>query len=161
MQLSPYLIPQYFHHCKRNSTPISQHSLIPLLPIYFLFLNFNLLLTALGFPGGSAGKESTCNAGNLCSISWVGKIPRQRERPPTPVFWPGEFHGLYRPWGCKSQTRLRDFHFHFSFLTALNLHCCARTFSGCSKQGLLWIAVHRFLIAAVSLAAERRAHGLQ
>ena len=20
---------------------------------------------------------------------------------PTPVFWPGEFHGLYSPWGCK------------------------------------------------------------
>ena len=19
----------------------------------------------------------------------------------TPVFWPGEFHGLYSPWGCK------------------------------------------------------------
>ena len=19
----------------------------------------------------------------------------------TPLFWPGEFHGLYRPWGCK------------------------------------------------------------
>ena len=25
---------------------------------------------------------------------WVGKIP-------TPVFWPGEFHGLYSPWGCR------------------------------------------------------------
>ena len=24
----------------------------------------------------------------------VGKIPWRRERPPTPVFWPGEFHGL-------------------------------------------------------------------
>ena len=26
---------------------------------------------------------------------WVGKIPWRRERLPTPVFWPGEFHGLY------------------------------------------------------------------
>ena len=25
--------------------------------------------------------------------SWVGKIPWRRERLPTPVFWPGEFHG--------------------------------------------------------------------
>jgi len=41
---------------------------------------------------------------------WVGKIPWRRDRPPTPVFWPGEFHGLYSPWG---QTRLGDFHFHF------------------------------------------------
>ena len=25
---------------------------------------------------------------------WVGKIPWKRERLPTPVFWPREFHGL-------------------------------------------------------------------
>ena len=31
--------------------------------------------------------------------SWVGKIPGRWERLPTPVFWPGEFHGLYSPWG--------------------------------------------------------------
>ena len=27
---------------------------------------------------------------------WVGKIPWRRERLPTPVFWPREFHGLYK-----------------------------------------------------------------
>ena len=32
--------------------------------------------------------------------SLVGKIGR-RERLPTPVVWPGEFHGLYSLWGCK------------------------------------------------------------
>ena len=32
---------------------------------------------------------------------WVGKIPFRRERLPTPVFWPGDFHGLYISWGCK------------------------------------------------------------
>jgi len=32
---------------------------------------------------------------------WVGKIPWRRERLPTPAFWPGEFHGLYSPWGRK------------------------------------------------------------
>ena len=26
--------------------------------------------------------------------TWVGKIPWRKERLPTPVFWPGEFHGL-------------------------------------------------------------------
>ena len=31
----------------------------------------------------------------------VGKIPWRRERVPTPVFWPGESHGLYSPWGPK------------------------------------------------------------
>ena len=32
---------------------------------------------------------------------WVGKIPWRRERLPTPVFWLGEFNGLYSPWGRK------------------------------------------------------------
>ena len=32
---------------------------------------------------------------------WVGKIPWRRERLPTPVFWLGEFHGLYSPCDCK------------------------------------------------------------
>ena len=31
----------------------------------------------------------------------VGKIPWRRERLSTPVFWPGEFHELYSPWGHK------------------------------------------------------------
>ena len=58
-----------------------------------------------GIFGDSVGKESTCNAGDLGSIPgfnpWVQKIPWRRERLPTTIFWPGEFHGLYRPWGCK------------------------------------------------------------
>ena len=38
---------------------------------------------------------------------WVGKISWRRERLPTPVFWPEEFHhGV-----AKSQTGLSDFHF--------------------------------------------------
>ena len=43
---------------------------------------------------GSAGKESACNAGDLGSIPGLGRSPWRRERLPTPVFWPGEFHGL-------------------------------------------------------------------
>ena len=33
------------------------------------------------------------------SLGW--KIPWRREQLPTPVFWPGEFHGLYSPCGRK------------------------------------------------------------
>ena len=33
------------------------------------------------------------------SLGW--EIPWRRERLPTPVFWPGEFHGLCSPWGLK------------------------------------------------------------
>ena len=40
-----------------------------------------------GFPGGSDGKESACNAGD------PGSIPGSRAWQPTPVFLPGEFHG--------------------------------------------------------------------
>ena len=29
---------------------------------------------------------------------WVRKIPWRRERLPSSIFWPGEFHGLYSPW---------------------------------------------------------------
>ena len=32
---------------------------------------------------------------------WIKKIPWRRERLPTPVYWPGVFHGLYSPWVCK------------------------------------------------------------
>ena len=32
---------------------------------------------------------------------WVGKISWRREKLPTLVFWPGEFQGLYNPWGLK------------------------------------------------------------
>ena len=59
-----------------------------------------------GFPCGSAGKESACEAGALSLIPGLGRLPWRRERLPTPVFWPGEFHGV-----SESQTRLRDFHF--------------------------------------------------
>ena len=48
--------------------------------------------------------------------TWVGKIPWRREWLPTPVFWPGEFLGLYSPWVAKSWTRLSDFHFHHTFI---------------------------------------------
>ena len=53
-----------------------------------------LLRISLGFPGGSAGEESACNAGDSGSI--LGNIPQRRERPPTPAFWLGESQGLYR-----------------------------------------------------------------
>ena len=61
----------------------------------------NISMKQKGFPGGSAGKESACNVGRAGFDPWVGKIHWNRERLPTPVFWPGEFHVLYSPWGLK------------------------------------------------------------
>ena len=54
---------------------------------------------SIGFLGGAEGKASACNAGDLGSIPGWGRFPWSRERLPTPVLWPGEFHGLYGPWG--------------------------------------------------------------
>ena len=49
----------------------------------------------LGFPFGSAAKESTSKCGRPGFNPWVGKILWRRERLPTPVFRPSETHGLY------------------------------------------------------------------
>ena len=50
----------------------------------------------MGFPGGSAGKESACNAGDLGLIpGW--EDPLEKGKATHPVFWPGEFHGLGHP----------------------------------------------------------------
>ena len=35
--------------------------------------------------------------GDLGLIPGLGRSPREGD----PVFWPGEFHGLYSPWGHK------------------------------------------------------------
>ena len=46
--------------------------------------------------------------------SRVGKIPWRRERLPTLVFWPGEFHGLYSPWAHKESDTTERLSLHFT-----------------------------------------------
>ena len=65
----------------------------------FACSNFYGSTVDLGFPGDAAGKESTCNAGHVGLIPGLGRSPGERKRLPTPVLWPGEFHGLYSLWG--------------------------------------------------------------
>ena len=68
----------------------------------------------VGFPGGSAGKESACSAGDLGSIHGLGRSPGEGKG------YPLLGSGLENSMDCivrrvsKSQTRLSDFHFHFS-----------------------------------------------
>ena len=48
------------------------------------------------FPGGTSGKEPTCQCRRLKRHRfdpWVGKIPWRMAWKPTPVFLPGESHG--------------------------------------------------------------------
>jgi len=54
----------------------------------------------LGLPCGSAGKESTCDAGDLGSIPGLGRCPGEGKG------YPLQHSGLensmdYSPWGCK------------------------------------------------------------
>ena len=54
----------------------------------------------LGFPGGSDGKESACNAGNLGSIPGLGRSPGEGKG------YLLQYSDLensidYSPWGCK------------------------------------------------------------
>ena len=53
----------------------------------------------MGFPGGSDGKESACNAGDLGSIPGLG---RSRAWQPTLVFLPGESLWTEEPGGLLS-----------------------------------------------------------
>ena len=62
----------------------------------------------LGFPGGSAGKESACNVGDLGSNPGLGRVPGERNGYYSSILaWriPWTIHGV-----TKSQTRLCNFH---------------------------------------------------
>ena len=67
----------------------------------------------LGFPCGSAGKESACNVGDLGLIPGSGRSPGEGKG------YPLQYSGLENSMDCivhevaKSQTQLSDFHFHF------------------------------------------------
>ena len=51
-------------------------------------------LVFLGFPGGSAGKESACNAGDLGSIPGLGRYPGEGS------IYPLQYSGLENSMDC-------------------------------------------------------------
>ena len=75
----------------------------------------------LGFPCGSANKESTCNVRDPGSIPRLGRSPGEGKG------YPLQYSGLENSMDCivrgvtKSWTRLSDFHFHYNvvFLSAV------------------------------------------
>ena len=68
----------------------------------------------LGFPCGSAGKESACNAGDLGSVPGLERSPGEGKG------YPLQYSGLENSMDCivhgvaKSRTRLSDFHIHIT-----------------------------------------------
>ena len=67
----------------------------------------------MGFPHSSVGKKIRLQHRRPQFDSWVGRIPWRRERLSTPVFWPGEFHGLSL-WGCKELDKTEQISLHFT-----------------------------------------------
>ena len=67
----------------------------------------------MGFPGGSAGKESACNVQDVGLIPGLGRSPGEGKG------YPLQYSGLENSIDCivhgvaKSWTQLSKFHFHF------------------------------------------------
>ena len=75
----------------------------------------------MGFPDGSDGKESACNARDLGSIPELGRFPGGGHGNPLQYSCLENPHGQrslasYSLWGCK-ETRLSDFQFQVTKLS--------------------------------------------
>ena len=98
------------------------------------------------FPGGSDGKASVYNVGDLVD-PWVGKIPWRRKRQPTPVLLPRKSYGRRSLVQAtvhgvtKSRAQLSDFtSLHFAYFT--------------STHSLLKISVIAEIMTGASLVAQ-------
>ena len=95
----------------------------------------------MGFPGGSEGKASACNAGDLGSIPGSGRPPGEGndnplqysclENPMDGGAWWATVHGV-----TKSRTRLSDFTFTFRVVLVLfpYLLSVVKSYFGFSKK---------------------------
>ena len=73
----------------------------------------------LGFPGGSAGKESACSVGDLGLILGLGRSPREGNNYPLQysglensmdcIVYGDTKGGLYSPWGRKESDMAERF----------------------------------------------------
>ena len=66
------------------------------------------------------------------------------------------FPGNLQNWPMSFIFLLLLLYFLNLFLAVLGLLCCARAFSSCGEQGLLFFVAHGLLIAVASLVAEHR-----
>ena len=122
----PFLIPWYWDHLlyrkdktskqKRNQWNWKQEINRGKDGLKSCFFERSTKLMCLGFPGGSDGKESACNAGYLGSILVSGRSPGEGngntlqytclENPKDEGAWWATVHRV-----AKSQTQLSDFYF--------------------------------------------------
>ena len=74
------------------------------------------VLSSMGFPGRSDGKEICLQCGRPRFDPWVGKILWRRKWQPTPILLPGKSHGQRSlvgcsPWGPKESDTNERLHF--------------------------------------------------
>ena len=104
-----------------------------------------LAMSTVGFSCGSAGKESTCNAGDLGSIPGLGRSPEEGKG------YPLQYSGLQNSMDyivhgvAKSRTQLSDFHFHF-YVNSIDI----------MKD--VFVTLHSFLSLSLSLAATGKVY---
>ena len=103
----------------------------------------------LGLPWWLSWERIHLQCGRPEFCSWVTKILRRRERLPTPLFWPGEFHGLCSPWGRREEdgTPQLPVSLHFEY------------FSGCA--GPYFAALRTFLAACAMVRCRAQASQAQ
>ena len=88
----------------------------------------------LGFPGGSSGKESACNAGNLGLIPGLGRSSGEGKG--HPLQYSGLENSTNSPWGCKESDTTKQLSLHLRVWECLALvsdlchmrpHSCSQT----------------------------------
>ena len=87
---------------------------------YFFTSVLCLPINCNGFPGGSAGKESACNAGDLGLIPGLGRSPGEGKG------YSLQYSGLENSmdlWVTKSRTRLSDFYVYYCYPGLLGALC--------------------------------------
>jgi len=72
---------------------------------------YSLPTISLGFPSGSAGKESACNAGDLGSINGSGRSPGKGNG--NPLQYSCLDRGVYSSWGRRESDTTEQLTLHF------------------------------------------------
>ena len=124
----PFGFPSYLGHHSALSRVLCGVQYVPISCLFYIFPDSSVgkeSICNIGDPGSILGSGRSAGEGigyplqyswaslgaqlvkNLPAMweTWVWSLgwehPLEKGKVPTPVFWPGEFHGLYSPWGCK------------------------------------------------------------
>ena len=103
----------------------------------------------MGFPDGSEGKASACNAGDSGLIPGSGRSPWRRKWQPTPVFLPRESPWTAEPGWLQSMGSQRVRH-DWATSLSLSLHMTWKTLQGNDapkKQSSIFFVCFKYILA--------------